>query len=755
MGARSGRRSGRAPRRFGRLARALFCLGLGVFAAQPAAVARADAAALDAIRARVVADDAEAALLLLAALPPADAAAPELRYLTARLHERRGQIAQALAAMPDPLTGLPEPVLKDAARRRALWLARSAQCALARPQLALLLASTPDSEVSMAAAQCVLTESDPASALALLRAVHGAAEKGFAVRFLLARALAASHDRAAAVRMLRDLYVDKPEHTRIAEVESELKKLGEPLFWSDEERLTRAANLLSALRPEATLSELALLRTPRAKSERARVLHLRGMALFRQRSHYGEAAKILVQAAAISGETQADDAYHAAQALARADRDAEGVKAYRAFAKRYPDHKLAIDALHDAAWLELRHDLPGGEAHMRAFLLDAEKKGEHDAAQSGLWELSFFLFEHARYGSAESLFERYAATSEVSMVKARGLYWAGRAALLAQQKATAIQRFQDAIAVEPLHWYALLAQMRLSQLGVSVPDSFPSLPPSAASDPVLVSSVPTLPFAPAVLPLPPEVELYAKLGLVDDAVDALRAQERNLRAGLADDVALIALCASYQRLSEYARPYRLAEAEHAGAIRELPIGVARAYWEALFPRPYLEDVAAATSTDQLPEDFVYSIMRQESAFNATIVSSADAVGLLQLIEPTAKTIARELGIAPWKRALLMRPAVNIRLGARYLADLLSRYHGQAVPAIAAYNAGEHRVGPWLARAAKRSADKRIELDRFVEDIPIDQTRTYVRRVVANWARYRYLAHPENPWPLALPEFLTK
>ena len=97
MGARSGRRSGRAPRRFGRLARALFCLGLGVFAAQPAAVARADAAALDAIRARVLADDAEAALLLLAALPPADAAAPELRYLTARLHERRGQIARALA----------------------------------------------------------------------------------------------------------------------------------------------------------------------------------------------------------------------------------------------------------------------------------------------------------------------------------------------------------------------------------------------------------------------------------------------------------------------------------------------------------------------------------------------------------------------------------------------------------------------------------------------------------------------------------
>jgi soluble lytic murein transglycosylase len=175
--------------------------------------------------------------------------------------------------------------------------------------------------------------------------------------------------------------------------------------------------------------------------------------------------------------------------------------------------------------------------------------------------------------------------------------------------------------------------------------------------------------------------------------------------------------------------------------------------DALFPQPHAAQVQALTEQQHLPPDFVYAIMRRESGYDPTVVSSADAIGLLQLIEPTAKQLANALGISPWKRALLFQPEINLRLGSRYLADLLALYHGQAVPAIAAYNAGEHRVSSWLTRARKRN--KLIEVDRFVEDIPIEQTRNYVRAVVANWARYRYMADPAKPWPIELPLTLTK
>jgi soluble lytic murein transglycosylase len=177
-------------------------------------------------------------------------------------------------------------------------------------------------------------------------------------------------------------------------------------------------------------------------------------------------------------------------------------------------------------------------------------------------------------------------------------------------------------------------------------------------------------------------------------------------------------------------------------------------WDALFPRPYAQELKPVAASEQLPEEFIYSIMRKESAYDASVVSSADAIGLLQLIEPTAKTMARMCSMPSFKRAQLYDPAINIRLGARYLAFLRDRYAGQYVPAIAAYNAGEHRIGAWLARAAERDP-KKIELDRWVEDIPIEQTRNYVRRVIANWARYRYLENPAQPWPIELPELLTK
>jgi soluble lytic murein transglycosylase len=115
-------------------------------------------------------------------------------------------------------------------------------------------------------------------------------------------------------------------------------------------------------------------------------------------------------------------------------------------------------------------------------------------------------------------------------------------------------------------------------------------------------------------------------------------------------------------------------------------------------------------------------------------------------------MARSAGVSGFTRAKLFVPETNIRLGAHYLAKLRTLYKGQYVPAIAAYNAGEHRVNAWLARANQRGQGG-IELDRFVEEIPIEQTRNYVRRVVANWVRYRYLQDPAT-WPLELPARLS-
>jgi soluble lytic murein transglycosylase len=123
-------------------------------------------------------------------------------------------------------------------------------------------------------------------------------------------------------------------------------------------------------------------------------------------------------------------------------------------------------------------------------------------------------------------------------------------------------------------------------------------------------------------------------------------------------------------------------------------------------------------------------MTVESAWCPRVVSSAGAVGLLQLMPITARRIARARGLPAFHLARLFEPDTSIRFGAWYLGQLLQRFGGQYPLAVAAYNGGPHNVAAWVRRKADKS-----ELDELVEEIPFRETRLYVKKVTALAARY--------------------
>ncbi|NWF37582.1 transglycosylase SLT domain-containing protein [Mariprofundus sp. NF] len=144
--------------------------------------------------------------------------------------------------------------------------------------------------------------------------------------------------------------------------------------------------------------------------------------------------------------------------------------------------------------------------------------------------------------------------------------------------------------------------------------------------------------------------------------------------------------------------------------------------ESRFPLGFEEEVRSASIESGLTSSEIWSIIRQESAFNSQAVSYVGAKGLMQLMPRTARAVAKQLKLRS-RHPDLFSPEVNIRLGSTYLADMKQRF-GSLALAAAAYNAGPHRVSSWLERTPFSAPEA------WVEAIPFNETRRYVQQVMA-------------------------
>ncbi len=151
-----------------------------------------------------------------------------------------------------------------------------------------------------------------------------------------------------------------------------------------------------------------------------------------------------------------------------------------------------------------------------------------------------------------------------------------------------------------------------------------------------------------------------------------------------------------------------------------------------YPLPYRDVIFDEAAKHEVDPFLMAALMRQESAFDAEIVSSAGAIGLMQVMPATGSELARREGPRPFSPAALKIADVNLHLGSRYLAQMLGRYDGQLPLVLSAYNAGPSRANRW------RRLPEASDLQRFTERIPFFETRNYVKSVERNLRIYRWL-----------------
>ena len=415
---------------------------------------------------------------------------------------------------------------------------------------------------------------------------------------------------------------------------------------------------------------------------------------------------------------------------------------YALLERDYPTHRLADDARLRGAHAAL--DAGDEPRFVRMLETIADAYPEGDVSNDGLFELALFHFDKQDWAGAVARLEKALARApreRAYWASGRLPYFLARAHLETGAAARASPSSPASIRDYPLTYYMALAHARLADRDRGAAES--ALAEAAAREPEGAVHRHARPLArrSRLRPRPgaaPPGRRQAGPRELDRLGFTARTAPREVlwtaafllaRPGGLHPVPLHPARAAEHGPPPRQRPHRLAR-----ALPRRPL--ARRLGDGL-PPPLRALVADAAPRQSLPEAWAYAIMREESAFDARVVSRAQAIGLMQLIVPTAQKMGEKLGIAPDEESL-KQPAVNIPLGCHYLAVLRGQFADNPLLAIPGYNAGAGAPKKWIS---KHPAD---DFDLWVERIPYEETRNYTKRVIGTMAAYEFLYFRDQP-----------
>jgi peptidoglycan lytic transglycosylase len=690
--------------------------------------------------------------------PPAE----RFRYdfLLARLYEQAGEFAPALAAYARVSQGSsPLASYAQVGEARALLaLGRAKEVPL---RVAAVSEDEPVARLKWPLlAEAARLKGDRSAATAayqhvLLTVAAGAERAESELRLaetLLDAALAGSGDRDAQILEALSLsrrIQNEPNVSRITLLSGQvlearaLALLPEPQKTQHKERdpaeqLERVRALADARRfaeaeQAAELSLAALPPAERVASVGCEIQFLSGKALASKRAYAraGDVFEALLSQCK-DPELRARAQFTAGKAAASDGQHMLAIKRFAALEQESPNNSLADDArLYGAlSYLEL-----GVEARFTELLSALpDDYPDGDMVPEGSFRLALRRLDKQDYQGAVRVLERV-LTNKFS-VAARGADFAGReryfhARALAATGETerALSEYESLVRDLPLSYYMLNAYSALHAVDAE------------RARRVLASALSAVPSGPVVVTNRTEfsgagfaraLELFGVGDLENGAreLDAL---------GLADSSRpeiLWGLSKLYAEAGSVKLSHAAARRALSAAPSTWPEGAWLDAWKLAYPAPFQPIVLREAKRTGQNLALIYAIMREESAFDPDAESPADAYGLMQLIVPTAKSIARPLGL-PSDRASLKRPTVNIALGTGELARLAKAFPENALLAIPAYNAGPGNPKRWLRD--RPNAD----FDLWVELIPYLETRRYMKRVLSSRAAYAFLYQRED------------
>jgi soluble lytic murein transglycosylase len=453
-----------------------------------------------------------------------------------------------------------------------------------------------------------------------------------------------------------------------------------------------------------------------AKSEMADLLRVRlGRALVATRR--AAAGQALWRAVPPSSPHFPEAAYHLALAIKKPEqRDA----AYELLIARAPASPWAEQALLDLANFHQRQARDREALPYYRRLHESFPEGRY--ADRVAWRVGYGDVRAGRFEAGALTLERAARTRPVTGFTPGYLYWAARARHSLGQSARERQLLEETVQRFKRSYHGQRAARALAALG-----------PAASPAPLLVAASP-LPAADLSEPEHTRVRQLLLIERLDEALAELRAAPHSSTA----QATIAWLEARRGRLRPAINAMKRAFPGWVGAAGEaLPEHVQ----QILYPLGFREQIEARAAQAGVDAALVAALICQESTFDPGAVSQVGARGLMQIMPYTGRALARSLGVR-FRRDALHDPATSLTFGTTYLRDMLARFGGREERALAAYNAGPHRVDAWTSERPDVSAEE------FIETIPFTETRNYVMTILSNREQYRRIYGLGSARPVA-------
>ncbi|MFN7923584.1 MAG: transglycosylase SLT domain-containing protein [Bryobacteraceae bacterium] len=447
---------------------------------------------------------------------------------------------------------------------------------------------------------------------------------------------------------------------------------------------------------------------------------------------YTQAMEFLRSATLTTAAADAERLFLQLQCARRLDRTGEVDALLDKLGRQHPNSNFRAEALHGAAYRFLvANEAQSYEPLYRSCYADVPAS---PLAGECHWKVTWSHYLH-RLPDAEQLLREQVEKFPRSEDAAAALYFMGRVADRKEKPDEARAYFEAVTSRFPNFYYAMVARERLAEAKFEGVEASAGVVASLAAVDLPKSGVGAdFTMDEATRVRLDRGKLLGRAGLDEWAEFEYRyaASHGAKRPLIAIDFAQMLVRKGSPELA-----LRIMKSYGAGYLTWHPQDAPKAFWEQIFPLHYREWLDKNAAANGLDRNVVAGLIRQESEFDAKVVSRATAVGLTQIMPLTGRDLSRRLGIAPFRTSMLADPEINLRMGTFYLKNVLNQMQGMWVAALAGYNAGPARASGWL----KWNDFRDREPSEFIETIPYVETRHYVQSVLRNSDVYRRLYGP--------------